>query len=231
MTNETDPAKNIETGAHQQQGNAAAPRAEAATVRHENHNPHLGGHTGNSNQGSKHWLEYLTASFAFVAALGSVSAVVVGYWQWDSMNGQLDVMRDDKRPWLRPNIDVKELRLSDWAGDKHIFARLVFELKNHGESPATNINISTSVSPHPGNNRHDILNADQKVMCQQAKTSAIANPIGGQTVFPGESSKIESGSGISPTFSTGGLNRRFWGVAEARKRVGSKGRVLESSVV
>jgi hypothetical protein len=33
------------------------------------------------------------------------------------------------------------------------------------------------------------------------------------------------------TFSTGGLNRRFWGVAEARKRVGSKGRVLESSVV
>jgi hypothetical protein len=36
---------------------------------------------------------------------------------------------------------------------------------------------------------------------------------------------------LSPTFSTGGLNRRFWGVAEARKRVGSKGRVLESSVV
>jgi streptogramin lyase len=35
----------------------------------------------------------------------------------------------------------------------------------------------------------------------------------------------------NPTFSTGGLNRRFWGVAEARKRVGSKGRVLESSVV
>jgi hypothetical protein len=35
----------------------------------------------------------------------------------------------------------------------------------------------------------------------------------------------------SRTFSTGGLNRRFWGVAEARKRVGSKGRVLESSVV
>jgi hypothetical protein len=36
---------------------------------------------------------------------------------------------------------------------------------------------------------------------------------------------------VNRTFSTGGLNRRFWGVAEARKRVGSKGRVLESSVV
>jgi len=36
---------------------------------------------------------------------------------------------------------------------------------------------------------------------------------------------------VSRTFSTGGLNRRFWGIAEARKRVGSKGRVLESSVV
>ena len=33
------------------------------------------------------------------------------------------------------------------------------------------------------------------------------------------------------TFSTGGLNRRFWGAAEARKRVGSKGRVLQSCVV
>jgi transposase len=36
---------------------------------------------------------------------------------------------------------------------------------------------------------------------------------------------------VNRTFSTGGLNRRFWGVAEAGKRVGSKGRGLESSVV
>jgi hypothetical protein len=41
----------------------------------------------------KHWLEYATAAFALVAAIGSISAGVVGYFQWSVMGGQLSEMK------------------------------------------------------------------------------------------------------------------------------------------
>ena len=47
--------------------------------------------------GHMHWLEYATAAFAFVAAIGSASSVVVGYWQWSTMRGQLIAMQSDQR--------------------------------------------------------------------------------------------------------------------------------------
>jgi hypothetical protein len=46
----------------------------------------------------KHWLEYATGGFALVAAIGSVSAALVGYWQWGVLSGQLSAMRLEQRP-------------------------------------------------------------------------------------------------------------------------------------
>jgi hypothetical protein len=59
--------------------------------------PRRGSHDGYA--GGKHWLEYLTAFFALVAALGSVSAVIVGAWQWSSMD---ESNIANTRAWISP---------------------------------------------------------------------------------------------------------------------------------
>jgi hypothetical protein len=84
--------------------------------------------------------------------------------------------------------------------------------------------------------RIDLGTGTQTVYCQ-AIAEELDIPVEsvsvvmGDTALTPEQGKSTASNSVSRTFSTGGLNRRFWGVAEARKRVGSKGRVLESSVV
>jgi hypothetical protein len=153
------------------------------------------------------WIEL---AFTATIMIATIVNVCIANWQWSTMvqnnriaSGQLEAMEIDKRPWIRANVELKELRLTEWANDKHIFTSLTFDLKNYGESPAINIVIFTNVGPHPGNSERPKLDADQKVMCEQARANATANPIGGPTIFPTESNPIQSGAGSGGIYKTG----------------------------
>ena len=153
------------------------------------------------------WVEL---AFTFAISVATAVNVYVAHSQWSAMvqnnsivKGQLDAMEIDKRPWIRANVDIKELRLVEWGGDKHINTALIFDLKNYGELPAINIVISTNVASHPGNSERTKLDIAQKVICEQARAQAVANPIGGPTIFPTDSNSIQSGAGSSGIYKTG----------------------------
>jgi hypothetical protein len=117
---------------------------------------------------------------------------------------QLNAMEIDKRPWIKATVSMRELSFSEWSGKRSIFTGLTFDLKNYGESPAVNALVFTYVAPHPGNSEPAKLklNVDQKLMCEQARSQAAANPIGGISIFPTESSTLESGAGSGPIDNT-----------------------------
>jgi hypothetical protein len=153
-----------------------------------------------------HWVEILlTLALVFVG----IAQLVVYKRQASIMDEQtnisarqLDAMEIDKRPWIRASVNIEELRFTEWAGDKGINTRLIFDLKNYGESPAVNIRAWTEISPHPGNNKRAELDVRQENACNKVRVQAEDNSIGGVAIFPTESNPIKSGSGASGIYKT-----------------------------
>lgn len=124
------------------------------------------------------------------------TSVYVTNGQWSAANNQLDVMREQNRPWIRANISFSQpIMFTESAGDRFINVSLHFDLKNFGSSPATNIKIATIVMPHPGNANTKIIDEAQAWMCKQARQMADSSQIGGKTVFPSEPAFVETGAG------------------------------------
>jgi hypothetical protein len=118
------------------------------------------------------------------------------------MQGQLDAMEIDKRPWLKVSVTIAKLQFTEWAGNKGIFASLAFDLKNYGESPAINIRNWTDIHPHPGNDKRAELDTRQKDTCDGVRAQADQNPIGGIAIFPTETDQIQSGTGTFGLYET-----------------------------
>jgi hypothetical protein len=130
-----------------------------------------------SNTFNKHWLDYATAVFALIAAGGSISSVVVGWWQWDILRVQLQAMQTDQRPWVRIEIaSIDSLIVSD----KGIQFGVVFKFKNFGKSPATNVSYHNFLVP--GGTTHI---DEQKLNCYASEelTKTLNNTL---TIFPNE---------------------------------------------
>jgi hypothetical protein len=85
MTPEIDAPKDSKDVTPNDHGGSGTPRPESIPAGGEEHNPEAARKSAKPNKENKHWLEYVTAAFALVAALGSASAVIVGYWQWSAM--------------------------------------------------------------------------------------------------------------------------------------------------
>jgi hypothetical protein len=136
MTTKSDSTEEINKGAADRQDAASAPDAHTALARSEEHHPETAAHKDDANQGRKHWLEYATAGFAFVAALGSISAVIIGYWQWSAMTESNLINRVSGERQARAYLDIFvaaiEPQHSD-AGDA-IGARVT--MRNSGPTPA-----------------------------------------------------------------------------------------------
>jgi hypothetical protein len=115
---------------------------------------------------------------------------------------QLDAMETDKRPWIKVSVSISKLEFTEWAGGRGIFAHLMFDLKNYGESPAINIRNTTWIMPHPGNGNRTELDRMQKNICDNLRAEAAKNPIGGVAMFPNESAQIESGAGNGGAYKT-----------------------------
>jgi hypothetical protein len=97
MKSEIDATKNGNNVAEHNQRSARDPHDESSISSKEHHGPNASSDGRNISKENKDWLEYATAGFALIAALGSISAAAVGYWQWGVMNGQLTQMQESSQ--------------------------------------------------------------------------------------------------------------------------------------
>jgi hypothetical protein len=134
-----------------------------------------------------------TARATWAIAILTAATIGVALSQYVIFGRQLDVMENDKRPWIRVTLSLsKPVLLTEWSKQRGINVPLNFALKNYGQVPAININVSPSIIVHPGNPRRAELDAPQKTTCEAARIESDKNPIGGIAIFPNEAESIES---------------------------------------
>ena len=138
----------------------------------------------------RHWLDFVTAGFAFLAALGSISAAAVGFFQWDVYRRQLAVMLSEQRPWVRadPVID------GDFFYAKGLGATLPFhfDLTNVGHAPAFGVKTrSTLYTPQKAN---EDIRATWKAVCRSEQDQTGIAKGFGFVLFPGETARSDKDS-------------------------------------
>jgi hypothetical protein len=158
----------------------------------------------------QNWAQGITVIFSGIALGGALASAyfahetfVEAQRQANAAKDQVDIMRDQNRPWIRADISfARPIRFTQWAGRKHINVSLTFDLKNFGQSPATNIRIFTHVQPHPGNAQQGVLDTDQQTICNQARETAERDKTGGIAAFPQEPKVVENGGGTGGLYET-----------------------------
>jgi len=112
------------------------------------------------------------------------------------MQGQLDTMIAQQRPWIlaTPRLDLPLIRDVTPDRSPDLAVPVTVDLKNHGASPATNIVIYSMIIPVSAPHDSERLNNAEEELCAEAeKASNNAKKIG-ISVFPGEQ---KAGSGIA----------------------------------
>jgi hypothetical protein len=149
------------------------------------------------------WWKPPSDRFTALVAIFTGLLFAVSGCQLNAIRGQLDAMETDKRPWLRVDVSVsKPIVFSEWSGTKEINVPLTFNLKNYGQAPAINVRVWPSISQHPGISRWKELDGPQKIACEEARTQADENTIGGFAIFPGESNPDARTIGIGNIYQT-----------------------------
>jgi hypothetical protein len=124
--NPTDDAGNP---ANHQQTGAAQPNSETADSGSEIHAPKAYDKRHKAEDAKKHWLEYATASFALIAAIGAITAAIfAGYQGW--------IARDTEIQQLRAYIAISMATRMNIDTEK-----TQFTLDNFGQTPAKNVRI------------------------------------------------------------------------------------------
>jgi hypothetical protein len=91
---EPQPTKHTSNPADEKQQGTGNPSSESARPRSEKHAPESAAKNSKPNAGNKHWLEYLTAGLAFIAAIGGIAAAVAGGYQgWVARNAEQRQLR------------------------------------------------------------------------------------------------------------------------------------------
>jgi hypothetical protein len=141
---------------------------------------------------SDRWLISLTAAMAIA---GSISAII--FWrQLSVMQGQLDIMTADQRPW----ISVEQLSIggpllyddTDWPNGKRWHIKLVYTLKNHGKSPATHVIFWGHIAPivlhyqKEGAFRGTFIKTELDKACGWPENSTEMGIDAGELMFPGD---------------------------------------------
>ena len=148
-------------------------------------------------------VNYITVCINVVGVVGLLATVVISLSALEAAiksaneaRRQANAAINQSRPWLRVDVTfARPILFTLWAGQKHVHMSFKFDLKNFGQSPATNIRIFTFIGQHPGNARQDILEQEQNRVCALAREAADGDKAGGAAAFPGEPKIIESGAG------------------------------------
>jgi hypothetical protein len=125
------------------------------------------------------------------------------------MQGQLDEMQIDQRPWISITSEIRRNGVVryEWNGQQGISTSETFTLRNYGHSPARNVTIKLDIIPRPNNFNTNLaeLARLQERLCADAERTARNNKIAGVTVFPGKDERVELGIGMG----TGKRNTPF----------------------
>jgi hypothetical protein len=145
----------------------------------------------------KHFLDYAAAIFAFVAAIGAISSVVVGYWQWDVYSGQLSVMRAEHRAWVKadPIIDTDFIPIKDFLSAFGFH----FDLTNVGHAPA--LNVRTLALLYSQQSENEDLRTVWKEKCKAFEAESDIEKASGFVLLPGETAPSNKDTLSSPGLS------------------------------
>ncbi len=139
-----------------------------------------------------------TANATWVIALLTIATIGVGISQYIIFGRQLDVMENDKRPWLNADISLNNrVNITEWGATRGIDVPLKFAMKNYGQVPAINVRVNVRAWPHPGNPRRAEVLPLQKRTCEDGIATADKDPTGGVAVFPSESTTIDADANLS----------------------------------
>src|SRR5208282_2033223 len=92
-----NPAETAATAPHEKQDRTASPSHKSTLPSDEKHHPEPAKRDSMAQKGDKHWLEYATGLFAFIAASGAILAAIFGGWQ-------ASVSSDTERRQLRAYV-------------------------------------------------------------------------------------------------------------------------------
>jgi hypothetical protein len=126
---------------------------------------------------SERWMIALTGAIA-VSAIGSV---IVGYFQWSVMRGQLNEMRIAQRPWVSADVQIAGPLVFEANGSA---IPLKLTLKNTGHTPATRI-LAIPILFVREEQPMNFL-AIQKRRCEAGQRPAGPSGGIGYTLFPGD---------------------------------------------
>jgi len=112
------------------------------------------------------------------------------------MQGQLDTMIAQQRPWISatPRLDLPLMRDVTPNRSPDLAVPVTVDLKNHGTSPATNIVIYSMIISASAPHDSERLNKAEEELCTEAEQASNDAKKIGISVFPGEE---KPGSGIA----------------------------------
>jgi len=143
------------------------------------------------------WTRFVARYTKALVFVGVVGLIIAAGTLW-AIKGQLDVMENDKRPWLNADISInKRIEITEWGTSRGIRVPLKLAMKNYGQVPAVNIRISVSAWPHPGTIKRAEILSLQKKACDQAIEVSDNDPTGGIALFPSESTIADAEANIS----------------------------------
>lgn len=127
----------------------------------------------------------------WLAALVGLCAIIIGNndasQQRVVMQGQLDAMKADQRPWVSL-ASVDGIAISEpltFSADRSAKMRLVYRLRNGGKSPALHVRFNAKIVmlPHIDSYTTEIATA-QADFCDPMRS--VANEFDDDVIFPGD---------------------------------------------
>lgn len=157
---------------------------------------HAANHEHTPKEKGKRSREIIRICGIYTAAVVALIAILITHWdssdqiaalsgQLKVMQGQLDAMEADQRPWIKvePNVGELPVDLTHGVGGLPFHAN--YKLTNTGHSPAFNVRVAP-YSFVPTEGKYDMF-AEQHERCEQSRTEPLDNWARGYILFPGDS--------------------------------------------
>jgi len=159
-------------------------------------------HTADQAQAEKRKarLEIANTLGIYLAAVVAIGAIVAAWMssseQLHNMQGQLDVMVAQQRPWLQvtPRLDGPLRTILALGKKPEVFSvSLAFDAKNTGLTPATKIVFSSTVVVEGEGTDMKARDEAQEQACKQANEQAKSSGKVGESLFPNEAKVLHTG--------------------------------------